>query len=91
AAILVTLFLMLALRGIKIAKNAPDMFGRLMATGITVWIIMQAFINIGANIALIPLTGIPLPFISYGGTSLVFLLSSIGILLNISKQSNLEN
>lgn len=91
AAILVTLFLMLALRGIKIAKNAPDMFGKLVATGITMWIIMQAFINIGANIALIPLTGIPLPFISYGGTSLVFLLSSIGILLNISKQSNLDS
>lgn len=90
AAILVTLFLMLALRGIKIAKNAPDVFGKLVATGITMWIIMQAFINIGANIALIPLTGIPLPFISYGGTSLVFLLSSIGILLNISRQSNLE-
>lgn len=91
AFILVTLFVMLAMRGIKIAKNAPDMFGKLIATGITMWIIMQAFINISANIALVPLTGIPLPFISYGGTSLVFLLSSVGILLNISKQSNLEN
>ncbi len=91
AFILVTLFVMLAMRGIKIAKNAPDMFGRLVATGITVWIIMQAFINISANIALVPLTGIPLPFISYGGTSLVFLMSSIGILLNISKQSSIEN
>lgn len=91
AFILITLFLMLALRGIKIAKNAPDTFGKLVATGITMWILMQAFINIGANIALIPLTGIPLPFISYGGTSLVFLLSSVGILLNISKQSNLDS
>lgn len=91
AMILVTLFVMLALRSIKVAKNAPDMFGRLVATGITMWITMQAFINISANIALVPLTGIPLPFISYGGTSLVFLLSAIGILLNISKQSNMDN
>lgn len=91
ATILIILFVTLAMRGIKIAKNAPDMFGRLLATGITMWIILQAFINICANIALVPLTGIPLPFISYGGTSLLFLLAGIGILLNISKQSNLEN
>jgi cell division protein FtsW len=91
ATILVILFVTLAFRGIKIAKNAPDMFGRLVATGITMWIVLQAFINISANIALVPLTGIPLPFISYGGTSLIFLLSAVGILLNISKQSNLEN
>jgi cell division protein FtsW len=91
ATILVFLFIMLAIRGIKIAKNSPDMFGRLLATGITMWIILQAFINISANIALVPLTGIPLPFISYGGTSLVFLMASIGILLNISKQANLDN
>jgi cell division protein FtsW len=82
---------MLAFRGIKIAKNAPDMFGRLLATGITMWIILQAFINISANIALVPLTGIPLPFISYGGTSLIFLMAGVGILLNISKQANLKN
>ena len=89
--ILVILFVVLAFRGIKIAKNAPDLFGKLGATGITIWIVLQAFINIGANIALVPLTGIPLPFISYGGTSLIFLMSAVGILLNISKQSNLEN
>ncbi|MEI7891270.1 MAG: putative lipid II flippase FtsW [bacterium] len=91
ATVLVLLFVALAIRGIKIAKNAPDMFGRLLATGITMWIILQAFINISANIALVPLTGIPLPFISYGGTSLIFLMSAIGILLNISRQANLEN
>ena len=91
AMILIALFVTLAMRGIKIAKNAPDMFGRLMATGITSWIILQAFINISANIALVPLTGIPLPFISYGGTSLVFLMAAVGILLNISKHSNLNN
>ncbi|NTW27615.1 MAG: putative lipid II flippase FtsW [Candidatus Moranbacteria bacterium] len=91
ATILIILFVMLAIRGIKIAKNAPDMFGRLMATGICMWIILQAFINISANIALVPLTGIPLPFISYGGTSLVFLMAAIGILLNISKQANIND
>jgi cell division protein FtsW len=88
--ILIVLFVMFAMRGFRVAKNAPDNFGRLVATGIVMWIIFQAFINIGANIALIPLTGIPLPFISYGGTSMVFLMSAIGILLNISKQANLK-
>jgi cell division protein FtsW len=88
--LLVGLFVALAIRGLKIAKNAPDEFGKLVAVGITAWIVAQAFINISANIALVPLTGIPLPFISYGGTSLMFLLTSVGILLNISKQSKLE-
>jgi cell division protein FtsW len=87
---LVILFVLLAMRGIKIAKNSPDMFGRLLATGIITWIVFQAFINISANVALVPLTGVPLPFISYGGTSLVFLMAAIGILLNISRQSNMD-
>lgn len=91
ASVLVILFVMLAMRGIKIAKNAPDVFGKLLATGITTWIVFQAFINISANIALVPLTGIPLPFVSYGGTSLVFLMTGVGILLNISKHSDLNN
>lgn len=86
---LVVLIVLLALRGIKIAKNAPDIFGRLLATGIIMWIVIQAFINISANVALIPLTGVPLPFISYGGTSLVFLMSAMGIMLNISKHTAL--
>ena len=90
AVFLVVLFILLAMRGIKIAKNSPDMFGRLVATGITIWIVFQAFINISANVALIPLTGVPLPFISYGGTSLVFLMAAVGILLNISRQSNMD-
>jgi cell division protein FtsW len=90
AAFLVILFVLLAMRGIKIAKNSPDMFGRLVATGITSWIVFQAFINISANIALVPLTGVPLPFVSYGGTSLVFLMAAVGILLNISKHTNIN-
>lgn len=87
AAFLVALFTIIAYKGFKIAKNAPDEFGKLVAVGITVWIVVQALINISANLGLIPLTGIPLPFISYGGTSLMVLLFSVGILMNISKQA----
>lgn len=83
----VLLFLAFAMRGFKIAKNAPDFFSRMAAIGITSWIVLQAFINIAAITSLIPLTGVPLPFISYGGTSLVFTMFAAGVLLNISKYS----
>lgn len=83
--LVLVLFTILAWRGLRIVKLAPDRFSRLVATGIIAWIIMQAFVNIAAISGLIPLTGVPLPFISYGGTSLVFLLAGTGILLNISK------
>lgn len=85
--LLLALFVYLAIRALKIAKNAPDNFSALAATGIISWIIFQAFINIAAISGLIPLTGIPLPFISYGGTSIIFLMAGVGILLNISKFS----
>jgi len=84
--ILLALFVILAVRGLWIAKKSPDIFAKLVATGIVAWIFFQAVINISAITGLIPLTGIPLPFISYGGTSIVFLMAGIGILLNISKQ-----
>lgn len=87
---LVVLFLVFALRGLKISKNSPDDFGKLLGIGITSWVIFQAFINISAIISIIPLTGVPLPFVSYGGTSIVFLLAGVGVLLNISKQARLE-
>lgn len=74
-------------RGLIVARKAPDAFGRLLAVGITVWVGLQAVINIGAIIGLIPLTGVPLPFISQGGSSLVFVLVASGILLNISRQT----
>ncbi len=83
----IVLFVLFAWRGLKIAASAPDIFGKLIAGGITIWIVGQAIINIAAITALMPLTGIPLPFISYGGTSIMFTLISVGILLNISKQS----
>jgi cell division protein FtsW len=86
-AFLITLFLILAWRGFLIARNAPDPFGKLMAAGITSWFVFQAFINIAAISAIIPLTGVPLPFVSYGGSALIFALGAMGILLNISKQA----
>jgi cell division protein FtsW len=87
AVVVVMLFLFVAWRGFVIASRAPDQFGRLVAVGIVSWIVFQAFINMTAITGLIPLTGIPLPFISYGGTSLAVLLAAVGILLNISKSA----
>ena len=87
---LVTLFVLVAVLGFHIAKNAPGRFSRLVAVGITSWIVFQAFVNIAAISGLIPLTGIPLPFISYGGTSIIFLMAGVGILLNISKYTQLN-
>lgn len=74
-------------RGMIIARSAPDVFGRLLALGLTSWIGFQAALNMGAIVGVVPLTGVPLPFISLGGTSLVFMLMGCGILLNISKQT----
>lgn len=85
--VLVALFLVLAFRGYQIAKNAPDEFGRLLAVGIITWIAFQAFINIGAILGILPLTGVPLPFISYGSSALIVTLAASGILLNISRQT----
>ena len=73
-------------RGIIIASRANDMFGKLMAVGITLSIGLQAFINMSVSSSLIPATGVPLPFISYGGTSLIVSLCMVGVLLNISKK-----
>ena len=86
--LIIAAFLFLAWRGFQIAQQAPDRFGRLLAGGITAWLVIQAFINIGSMLGLIPLTGLTLPFISYGGTSLVVSLAGVGILLNISKHSS---
>jgi cell division protein FtsW len=82
---LLSLFVTFGYEGLKTAKNAPDEFSRLLAAGITCYIIIQTFINICAVVGLIPLTGVTLPFISYGGTSLAVSLVGVGILLNISK------
>lgn len=87
---IILLFLLLIWRGIRIAINAPDLFGCLLATGITSMIAIQVMINIAVATSSMPVTGIPLPFISFGGNSLAIFMSSIGILLNISKYSSLD-
>jgi cell division protein FtsW len=81
----VTIFAMLAWRGFKAAKCAPDRFGQLLAVGITTMIVAQAFFNMSVALALVPTKGIPLPFISSGGSSLAINLIAAGVLLNISK------
>ena len=81
-------FGIIAWRGYAIARSAPDVFGSLLAVGITSWIVVQAFINMGAILAIVPLTGIPLPFVSYGGSALASLLFAVGVLLNISKHTS---
>jgi cell division protein FtsW len=85
--VLVALFLTFAWKGLKIAKESPDNFSYLLALGITIWITIQAFLNMGAMTGLLPLTGIPLPFISYGGSHIIVELIGTGILLNISKNT----
>lgn len=81
------MFLALAWRGYRVAKRAPDNFGALVAVGIVTWIIFQAAFNIGGITTTIPFSGIPLPFISYGGTALAVSLTAMGIVLNISRQT----
>jgi cell division protein FtsW len=85
---LVALYLGIMWQGIQVAKAAPDYFGKIVAAGIVTWITFQAVVNIMAMLSLLPLTGIPLPFVSYGSTSMATLLASVGILINISRQTN---
>ncbi len=86
ALFLISLFVLLIHRGFKIASRANDPFGKILATGLTLWLGIQAIVNLGSMVSLMPLTGVPLPFISYGGSALVVNLVAIGILLNISKK-----
>ena len=83
--LVILLYLVVAWKGLKISYNTKDRFGSILAMGITVMIIVQAILNIAVVTASMPITGITLPFISYGGSSLVMFLFSVGILLNISK------
>lgn len=87
ASLIIFIFGILTLKIIKIAKTSPDTFSKIFAVGIASWVGGQTFLNIGSMVSLVPLTGIPLPFFSYGGNALVSLLSGIGILLNISKHT----
>ncbi len=90
AVAIIILFGLFIYKGMVIAMRAPDTFSKVLATGIVAWIGGQAFLNIAAMVAVVPLTGIPLPFFSYGGSSLVTILIACGILLNISKFSTKE-
>jgi len=83
--VVLALFGVLAYRGYSIAAHAPDAFGSFAAAGMTTWLILQALINMGVAVALFPPTGIPLPFISYGGSSMLMSMAAIGVLLNISQ------
>jgi cell division protein FtsW len=85
--VVIALYLVFAYRGIRIALAAPDTFGALLALGITAWLTLQAFINIGVVVVLLPITGITLPFVSSGGSSLIVSFAAVGILLSISRET----
>ncbi len=87
ATIVILLFVLLAYSGTRVALAAPDTFGALLAAGITAWLCIQAFINVAVVVALVPITGITLPFLSAGGSSLIISFAAIGILLSISRET----
>jgi len=84
--LVVGLFAAFAVLGVRAAVRAPDHFGTLMASGITVWVVGQAIINVGAVIGILPVTGVPLPFVSFGGSSLVITMAAVGTLANVARQ-----
>src|SRR3989344_1945357 len=86
AGVLIGLFVFFTFLTVKTAHNISDKFGKLLVMGVVAWIVGQAFLNIGAIIGLVPLTGIPLPFVSYGGTAMMVLLAGVGIVLNVAKR-----
>ncbi|HRC61614.1 MAG TPA: putative lipid II flippase FtsW [Dehalococcoidia bacterium] len=89
--VVLLLFVVLLARGLRIAMRAPDRFGSLLATGVIAWIALQLLINVGGVTRSIPLTGIPLPFLSYGGSSLMALLTAVGVLLSVSRYAAIDD
>jgi cell division protein FtsW len=87
---LVAVFGLFLWRGVRVARRAPDRFGMLLGLGIVVGIVAQALFNMSVVLSLVPTKGIPLPFISYGGSSMMFTLMSVGVLLNISQQGTAQ-
>lgn len=85
--LLIMLFLFMFYRGLLIAKNSPDLYGSMMAIGVVTWLMVQSFLNIGGMINLIPMTGVPLPLVSAGGSSVLSALLALGIVVNISKHT----
>ncbi|MBI4272852.1 putative lipid II flippase FtsW [Candidatus Uhrbacteria bacterium] len=90
AVALIATFMFFVIRALRVGARAPDQFGFLVAVGIACWFLFQSFINIAAMLSLLPLTGIPLPFISYGGSALMVGMTAVGILVNISRQGKTE-
>ncbi|MDA1329980.1 MAG: putative peptidoglycan glycosyltransferase FtsW [Chloroflexi bacterium] len=90
ASFVILLFGLLLWRGIQISRKAPDMLGSLLAAGISLWIVLEAFINMGVMVGILPFAGNALPFISYGGSNLVATLLAVGILMNIARVSKVE-
>jgi cell division protein FtsW len=88
AVAVVLLFVGLGVLGVRTALRAPDALGMLLATGVTAWFVAQAFINIGAVVAVLPVTGVPLPFVSAGGSSLVASMAAAGLLANVARQAS---
>ena len=86
ALLVVGLFVLLAFLGVRAATRSKDRFGTLIAIGVTTWLVLQAFVNIGAVIGILPITGVPLPFLSFGGSSLLFTMMASGLLLNVARQ-----
>jgi len=87
AVAVVGLFVLLGVLGVRVALHAPDRFGLLLAVGVTAWFCVQAFVNIGAVIGILPITGVPLPFVSAGGSSLVFGMAGAGLLLSVARHA----
>ena len=83
AVVVLGLFLVLIWRGLRIAVIAKDLFGTLLAAGVVAMLALQVFVNVGMTIGIMPVTGIPLPFVSYGGTSLIVWFAIVGLLLNV--------
>ncbi|MGH8875538.1 MAG: FtsW/RodA/SpoVE family cell cycle protein, partial [Acidimicrobiia bacterium] len=84
--IILLLFMVLTMAGMGVARRAPDCFGRMVAAGITAWISVQALVNIGGVVGVLPITGIVLPFVSFGSTAQVATLGAVGVLVNIAHQ-----
>jgi cell division protein FtsW len=87
AALVLALFVAFGVLGISVALRAPDTFGMLLAAGVTAWIMVQAFVNIGAVLGVLPITGVPLPFVSFGGSSMLVTMVGAGLLLNVARQA----
>ncbi len=81
------LILAFLLRGLRIAQEAPDAFGRFIASGIVAWVFFQTLFNVGSMVGVMPMTGLPMPFVSYGGTAMLVIMAAMGIMANIAKQS----